>query len=403
MRHYILLQLIHGSGGVQCYVAAKAKWLEDNGWHVVVISSCHPQTKQKCLIASLNKYISQGNVFTRFHPHELPKCIVKKQLRKMIKTIGPIKAGEDAIVESWDCETALWGELLSSRIHGRHLFWTANEIFRGDKKYAEKMDYFKFKMDRGEILTDITTVNYLFEGYYTYKESDFIPFIETEDPIQDVKYEQVDTLQKKDWNICYIGRDKKPYVPNVFKGVEEFSKMHLNKQVQFIVVGKVIEQRALLDSISSPNLSIVELGDLYPLPRQLYQKIDVIIAGSGAARHSVDEGALVISTDTNTLQSHGLLGYDTQSSIYSETNEPNYSFAEALERALVTQDWHKKDLVWTKMPGVGETMEIQDKIVSKASPDLKYYDEIKLLQGDKKYFLFIKTVVKIYLYNLLIR
>lgn len=403
MKHYILLQIIHGSGGVQCYVAAKAKWLEDNGWHVVVISSCNPRTKRKCQIDSLNRYISQGNVFTGFHPHDLPKCIVKKQLKKMTKTIGPIKAGEDAIVESWDSRTAMWGELLASRIHGRHLFWTANEIYRGgNKKYEEKMDFFKFKMDRGEILTAVPIVNYLFEGYYTYKESDFTPFIETEDPIQDVKYNQVDSIKKKDWNICYIGRDTKPYVSNVFKGVEEFSKMHLDKQVQFIVVGKVIEQRTLLESINSPNLTIVELGDLYPLPRQLYQKVDVVIAGSGAARHSVDEGALVISTDTATLQSHGLLGYDTQSSIYSETNEQNYTFAEALERALVTQDWRKKDFVWTKQPGMAQCMENQERIISNAAPTLEYYADDKLLKDGRIQLEFVLFLIK-YVIILMIR
>ncbi len=388
------MQLIHGSGGVQCYVAAKVKWLESHGWHVVVISSCSPKSKRACLLGTLNRFIPYGNVFTSVHPHELPICVVKRQLQKMIGTIGFIEEGEEVIVETWDSSTAMWGELLAKRIRARHLFWTANERYRlPGQRYEEKIEFYKYKMDRGEILTGYPLINYLFEGYYKYKESDVLHFYITEDPIQDVYCASVDTLTKADWNICYIGRDAKPYVPNIIKGIEMFAKNHEDKQIQFIIVGKVSTRRKLLNSIKCPNVSIIELGDLYPLPRQLYQKVDVVIAGSGSARHSVDEGAIVISTDTKTLQSNGILGYDTQSSIYAEGKENEMTFESALERALVLQEWKNQDFIWKKTPGIDDSMAIQDIIVAHATKELNYYDENKLLLGKIKIKALLRAII----------
>ena len=171
------MEIIHGSGGVQCYVAAKSKWLEEHGWHVVVISNCNPKTKRSCILQSLNKYIKYGNRYTLLHPSNLPKFVVDYQLSKMLKSIGFIKAGEDVVIESWDSQTAQWSELIASRLNGRHLFWTAAERYRMEnQQYESKIDFFKFKMNRGEILTSVVVANRLFEGYQQYIQREIINY-----------------------------------------------------------------------------------------------------------------------------------------------------------------------------------------------------------------------------------
>ena len=56
----------------------------------------------------------------------------------------------------------------------------------------------------------------LFDGYLKVSESDFpAAVLIDESPIQDVYNEKVDKLERKDWNICYIGRGNKPYVANI--------------------------------------------------------------------------------------------------------------------------------------------------------------------------------------------
>jgi len=409
MKHYILLSLITGSGGVQCYVASKAKYLESIGWYVTVISNNEPNTKEKCLIDSLNKYLPNGNPYVGIHPCYLPHHLVNKAMRRFLEVIGPVKEEDETIVESWDSPSALWGELIASRIHGRHIFWTANEQFRKygepvNMCYEEKIDFYKFKMDRGEIFTTVKAANRLFEGYWTYKEGDFIESNMTEDPIQDIYCSSINNIEKKDWNIGYIGRSIKPYVPNIYDGVKKFAIAHPDKDIQFIIVGSVTSNREFLEGIKEvPNLTITELGDLYPLPRSLYSKVDVIIAGSGSARHSADEGVLVITADSLELNSHGLLGYDTNESIHKddETDGPILSiqFDEALERALVVKTWQNQSCKWKKTLGVAECTQLQFDIIRNADPILQYYDMNKLLDGRTDYLFLLKR----FLLKLIIR
>lgn len=387
MKHYIMLSYITGSGGVQCYAAAKAKYLEEHGWHVVVISGNNPQSKERCRIGFLDKYLTNGNPYQNIHICSMPKYMVKKGLERYLEAIGPIEKGEEAIVESWNSPTALWGELLASRLNARHIFWAANEVFRkyGEPNYQcyeEKIDFYMFKMDRGEVFTSLNGANRLFVDYRTYKEGDFLESFITEAPISDIDSPIVNAIAKSDWNICYIGRSNKPYVPYIFEDVGKFTRRHSDKNIQFLVVGEVNANKEPLQRIKNiPNLMVVELGDLYPIPRSLYGKVDVIIAGSGSARHSMDEGALVISADSQLNNSHGILGYDTNESIQKEEGALDMTFDEALERALVEKTWMKQDNKWIRKPGIKECIDRQFEIINRASPNLKYYDETKLLSG----------------------
>lgn len=390
MKHYVMLSQITGSGGVQCYVAAKSKYLETQGWHVVVISGNTPKTKGRCIISSLNRFLPNGNPYQGLHPCFIPKFMVKRALKRYLNVIGPVNKDDEVVVESWNSPTALWGELIASRLHGRHMFWTANEHFRKygediDQCYEEKIDFYMFKMDRGEILTRMETANRLFVGYRVYKEGEVMDSFITEDPIQDVDSPAIDAIIKADWNICYIGRSNKPYVHNIFKDVGVFASKFPEKTVQFIIVGKVEHNRDVLSEISNVgNLKVIELGDLYPLPRSLYSKVDVVIAGSGSARHSMDEGALVITADSWYCNSHGILGYDTNDSVQKEDRADalDMTFEEALVRALVEKKWQSQESKWIKSPGIAECSKRQFEVIAHAAPELKYYDEKLLLEGN---------------------
>lgn len=382
MKHYIFISYITGSGGVQCYIAAKAKYLEEQGWHVVIFS---PLTTEECIIPYLSKYVDYEIQDLEYQPHRVPLFWVNKVIKNMAAKVGEIKKGEKIIIESWNSSSALWGELLASRLNGRHVFWAANEYYRNtDQCYEEKMDFFSFKMDRGEIFTSSKIANKLFEGYREFKKGDFLESRINESPIQDYLNEKVDAINKHDWNICYIGRAQKPYVPNIINGVSKFASQHKEKSIQLIMVGEAGAIRPLLEEAKQPNLNIIELGNQFPLPLSLYSKADVIIAGSGAARHSADEGALVITVDSETYNSHGLLGYDTNVSIcikeYDET-VLNLTFDEALKRALVDQAWRHLPNKWVKSPSVAECTAVQFNIIDKADMDLRYYDIKKLLKG----------------------
>lgn len=396
MKHYVFISYIIGSGGVQCYIASKAKYLESVGWHVIVISGNNPKSNEKCSIDYLNKFLPYGNPLIDINPCQLPRFLVYRTLRKCLASIGPISDQDEIVVESWNCQTAIWAELIASRIHGRHFFWTANEYYRGGNTlYEEKIGFFEFKMDRGEIFTSLQVANRLFKDYRQYKTGDFIEVSITEDPVQDVEEPSVESLKKKDWNVCYIGRSMKAYVPNIYKGIELFAKKHPEKEIQFIIVGEVGETQRKLLPFHVPNLTIMELGDLYPLPRKLFSKTDVIIAGSGSARHSADEGALVITADAETKYSHGLLGYDTNESVYCDIEADStisISFDEALEKALVKQTWRDTPNRWVGSATIKESVAVQTRIIENAEKKMEYYDERRLLEGRLDFKSLLRTV-----------
>ena len=399
MRCYVFLSEIVGSGGVQCYVAAKTAALERTGWSVFVFGDHFVSDTTTIHILSLQKYLPQGIPLLSMHPCAIPKFLVKVVLNKIVKKIYKEGDYEEIIIESWNSQTAQWGELLAEKTKGKHFFWTANESYRGaDKMYESKIDFYRFKLDRREIFSSPAVLERLFAGCREVNTENFVSVKISEDPIQDVVYPKVEALRRADWNICYIGRTNKPYVPNVVKGVIEFACSQLDKKIQFIIVGESSPIKPMLDSISQENLLIAEMGDLYPLPQNLYEKIDVVIAGAGSARHSVDAGALVISTDSELCCSHGILGYDTNYHTYVTDKKDDsviqMSFFEALNRALITKEWMNSPFKWKRTPNAEECLKNQFEIISMSSIEKKYYDERELLKGRKDYLRVLRVLCR---------
>lgn len=387
MKTYIFLTFpIQHVGGGQCYVASKAKYLESQGWNVIVMSSGSLRNKIKCPIDYLNKFLDYKFVEFNYQVYSLSHLIVDRGLNRILKMMGKYDESEEIIIESHTDVTALWGELLAERMGARHFYIAMYEHYRWpERNFQNKMDFYQFKMDRNEILCCSRTINRLFEGYREYKEEDIEPFIIDEAPVQDVACEKVDSIKMSDYNICYIGRTHKLYVPHIINGVGEFSGNHRDKQIQLVIVGDADKQRDVIEEQKKqhPNLKVTEIGSLHPLPRSLYSKIDVVIAGSGSARCSVDEGALTIIADIESDKSLGILGYDTNDSIYRAKDSVVTTYADALERVLIEQVYKKMSFKYPKKKSVAETTSQNFSIMNKASKEKEYFEEKEIRQGKK--------------------
>lgn len=387
MKLYIFVtENIKGVGGVQCYVAAKSRYLEEKGWTVKVISFVAPGVK-KCMISSLDKYLNDG-VFEICQPPSLyPKWFQRRVQKKLLKIVGLVSSQDEIILESHNAATSQWGELLSANIGARHYVYCMNEHYRGPgKHYEEKMDFYLFKNERREIIASKKAVTRLLEGYCEVKEGQYPeqPVID-EAPIQDVESPLVDSLQKMDWNICYLGRGNKPYVKNIITGIGFFSGLHSDKKIQLIVVGDIDMHRKLINDVLNehPNLRITEMGFLFPLPRKLYDKIDVVIAGAGSARHSAEVGALVIIADTETKMANGLLGYETMNATYKGDDSIVSSFEDALERILVKRIQDQLPNRYPKRAGVEECIKQNFELFAKSERKKEYYPEKKMMEGKR--------------------
>ena len=131
MKKYIFLTTsIAGPGGIQCYVAAKAKFLTTQGWDVKVISSMYPNTE--CMIKDLNRYNNEGIPELSTPPFCLSRKTVKTNLNKMVNMIDCKNSldYDEIIIESHEAPHAFWGEILAQRVNAKHYFYTMNEIYK---------------------------------------------------------------------------------------------------------------------------------------------------------------------------------------------------------------------------------------------------------------------------------
>ena len=85
MNIYIFITTsIKVAGGSQCYTAAKAKFLEENGWKVIVFFQGDRVLEHKCLIDYFNKFLGCDVTGISNPPFMYPKWLRNKILNKML-------------------------------------------------------------------------------------------------------------------------------------------------------------------------------------------------------------------------------------------------------------------------------------------------------------------------------
>lgn len=345
--YFIFTQEIHSVGGMQLYTAGKAKFLEDRGWVTIVI---HPDFGlHGCAYSYLDRYTKYAFPVVEIPPVAYGKNSIEKILNQFVK--GMRFTDEDVIyIESHYDIAALWAELLAEKLNAKHICFNCNEIFRGGHKiYEYTLDYFWFKYERHELLgLRPDTVCKIFQDY-----KDIEPDISTlfdavePNPIQDVYDSRIEMIKDADYTIMYLGRIVKGYVPGIIEGVAQFAKKHSDKQVQFCIVGDPTERKDYITNtlLGIDNLILVLLGDMVPIPRELYNHVDVVIAGAVCAEISARCGVPTIVADCENYLANGVLGYTVQNSMYFEEYGQT-SYLEALENTLIEEEYKKYEYIF---------------------------------------------------------
>lgn len=380
MDHYIIFTAnIHPIGGMQTYVAGKAKFLEARGWKVDIFFSGRDNIGG-CAIKSLDKYTAGWFPEISIPPGNWPAFMRKTALREMCEQIGDTEG--KIIIESQASAYALWGELLAEKLKAKHFCFICNETFRGkDRFYEEYLGFFDFKHGRGELAgINTTSLSRLFEGYKCVAPEENYTFAAAyEGPVQDVENDAVNRLERADWNICYIGRIEKGYVPEIIKGVYDFSQVHPDKTIQFIFVGNEKKRLELIlqTFAEAENVKLTFLGNCVPIPRMLYSKVDVVIAGSGCAMVSAREDALTILADSKDFTTNGVLGIDTFDTLYCESGKKQMSYQEALEKILILHEYEDKEIRVDRGRPCEEYYAEHFDLIAASDQDIEHYDVVK--------------------------
>lgn len=377
MKKYIMITAdIHPIGGMQLYSNGKAKYLENNGWSVYLLY--FGTTTSDCLISNLNKYTNGAVTALAFRPSQLPTFIVDRTIIRILKIINYTQ-DDEILIESQADISALWGELIAKKLKAKHICFNCNEQFRGNGKYYEEnIDFFAFKYLRGELLGLHNDTNRkVFDGYMDVPcSTDYLFDAFEPDPIQDIKNKQVDNIKRYDFNIAYLGRIIKGYVPNIINGVAEFANNNKDKTIQFIVIG---DATARVDEIKNvfgkcKNVVVTYMGDLVPIPRSIYKKIDVMIAGAVCAEISARELVPTIVADCENYLSNGILGYTVNNSMYFDPKIGQTSFYNTLNDVLIEKSYLNYPYSFPEAISSDEIFKSHFCFFENSSPKKDYFD-----------------------------
>lgn len=386
MKYILVTGDIHPIGGMQLLSAGVAEVMEKKGWEVYIFFPSH--TKGNCALPYLNKFNDGGFCELTLPPYKWMARTRRYVIDRMCQIIGEVHEGEEIIIESHSDRTSQWGELLAQRLNAKHMLFLCNETYRGkDKFYLENLDYYDFKHKRKEVAGEMDDILYkLFEGYKRVENDELYIFKYDENPVRDVKDNRVSSIKKYDYNICYIGRVEKGYVPNIVKGIAKFAKDNKKKSIQFVIVGDTSSQKKLLDESFKDinNLIVTELGNVVPIPKELFTKVDVVIAGSGSAKCAAYEGVYTIVADASNFLANGVLGYDTNDELY-HSNVIQMSFDEALANVLIEKKYDNMKCILPPYMGPKECVEYNFKLIKNSVQTKEFYPEKKLCMPKTNY------------------
>lgn len=367
-------------GGMQMYVAGKANYLQNRNWQVYVFFEGPREAKSA--IPYLTQYIKSGGGMNFFStpPYKMKKYEQNYYLSIMLDRLELYNANEyEIIIESHADILGYWAELLAAQIGARHFFICCNEIYRPtqtlpNKTYEDNLDFFYFKWQRNELVGSKSVINKLFNGYKGVTKTlvEIPDNVREQDAIQDVDF-PIEKIHRADWNICHIGRAMKDYVPSVIEGVGELARRYPNRTINFIMVGNADVRQVLLEQTfhNLPNVLITLLGDLVPIPRVLFTKIDVVCAISQSARFAANEDILtIVGSSSEPTRTPGVLGYDVKEQVYGKGT---FSYLEALENVLVKKIYTGKSYILPKLKPAEEYYDNFWTIVKNASPVKEYY------------------------------
>lgn len=363
---YVLFCHSFGVGGGQAYVNSKVRYLKKSGWQPIVFFASltgFDRNQWESLREQKNNY----NPYLKFAPEFWNDNIVQNVIDWMIKTIGYNENNNNyIIIESCTDYFAEWSERVATLIHAKHFCFLLDEEL--DKYRAKEFLYYKYL--RNELAgIHKSSMKKLFGRDDIYVDDSHVLKASYDSTVQDIYSAEVSEIIRQDWNILYIGRNKQ-YINNIIKGIHRFAQTHQDKKIHLIVLGDMGNLGSLQ---AQKNLTITMLGFITPIPRMLFSKADVVIAGAGSAILSAREGVPTIVADAKSCLASGVSGYTVFDSLFSEKD--GVTFDVALEDVLVAKGYLKYEFKpLGKSSSPEESYKKHFDYIEHSSKSIEYFD-----------------------------
>lgn len=318
-KKYVFLgQSILGNGGAQIYYLNKIKFLESQGWEVILFTF---HTRGKIVYKEFEEYNHYIFPELSLPLYYFTQRAINNVVKQIIAAINFL--GEDRIViESNWFGTAEWAELISQKIRAKHVIYLLSEQNRLEQSY----NFFKFKLERGE-LSGISSnvISNLFAPVELIPQSKVKPILAgcfcLSTP-QNVRNIYIDNFNKSDYDyvISYFGRIEKMTTKNLSE-VCAFAKIVPEKRVLFIGMGynntAELSKFSSVVRMASSNIDIHFIPTDPIVPLSLFELSDVVIASAGCARIALRQRKFTVTIDTDNDEVIGILGLTTQNTTSS--------------------------------------------------------------------------------------
>ena len=342
MNKYIFLSFaVPVIGGTQIYLRNKLLYLEKKGWSPIIITE---ESEGEICVKELLPYKDYIIPELIQSPWLLKKSKRLEVIEKMVRIIGEVD--HNTVIETNFIMATLWGELLAERLKVKHFIFLIQEDY--SLINVKFMKYFEFKLKRGELAGNTpVAISKLFEGYKEIpKEYDTYLNAYCSNTVEDCKSIHNNCISKADYHIGSIGRINKPFVMPMIDDLIKFAAKHKEKTFQLVMFGgspNRDEINAIIKKIDSvDNIDVYITGPIFPIPKELLNKIDVFISSAGAAATSANLGHITIVIDANDFEPIGILGYTTNELVHRIPGTPHQQTDELLEDVLFKEKYQRK-------------------------------------------------------------
>lgn len=337
MKTYIFfVSHICGINGLIQYLFNKVRFLEERGWQVMIFSG----VRGDILVSKMEKY--KDSIYPQlFHtPYFFRQSEVNKTLNSILLKIRDLSE-EDYIIESNSFHSAVWGELIASKLNCRHFIYIVQE---GHNYNEEMREFLRFKYNRHELAGIIKqSVHQMLNDESVELRADTYFIAYCSNVIEDCDDVYSDKLlPNAKYTLGSFGRISKPCVPKIIDSFCIFANKHSKEIINVILIGGAQyekDEKRCVDIIRKKleafnNVNLLFTGNIYPVPRSLLNKVNVFVSTSGAAYATHNEGFPTVLV-TPSGEPIGVMGLDEcvlKKSFYEAT--PDITIEDCIERGI---------------------------------------------------------------------
>lgn len=334
-KYIFLTNSLAGISGGPSYVNNKKQWLCSIGWEVFAFDGYNNLWPIE--FNGLKEYKHNRVKALRYHPSWLTKSI-NKVIERILLLINYEK-GDECVIETHTPVLAEWGELFAQYIKCKHIVYLIGEhVIITDH---ETFDFLWFKYRRNEIFSiSAKAFSNLFSKFYQVNDSENHYWNSN----SITKAERTNTkafnnLPSHDFVITQFGRWK-AYFPSIIPELKKFVDANKDKHFLFIIVGGGYSESRIKNLLKSCNLEVLFFEEQFPIPQELFDISNAVIATAGCAMISFYAGSKTISMDVESLSPLGVLGYTTKEISYRyDDNDEKPRLSDVLNDILINKKY----------------------------------------------------------------